>query len=78
MNKLSRMAADIPFHHLSNAAAQVLPHGWCHHAIWLFNYTQHQGPMVVQASIWKDKKIVGVLHNHMVQVITEEFGMAVQ
>ena len=51
MKKLSRMAVDFPFHHLSNAAAQVLPHGWCHHTTHLFNYTQNQGQMVAQATI---------------------------
>ena len=34
--------------------------------------------MVEQATIWKDMKIVGVLHNHLVQLITEEYGTTVQ
>ena len=34
--------------------------------------------MVAQVTIWKDKKSVGVLHNHLVQPITEELGMTVQ
>ena len=76
--KLSRTAADFTFHCLLNVDASILPHGWCCHATCLFTYTQQQGKMVAQATIWKDNMIVGVLHSHLGQLITEEFDISVQ
>jgi len=64
--KVSRTAADFPFPSLSNAALRLIPRGWCRTA---FQEVYHRSRHLytVQATIWKDKKLVGFLHNHLVE-----------
>ena len=64
--KLSRTAADFPFHKYSNPITRGLPRGWTRFAYQkIFSKAKHI--YTVQATIWKDRKMVGFLHNHMVK-----------
>jgi hypothetical protein len=69
--KKSRTADDFPFHKVSNGAVKTVPHGWRRTAfqkVIMKNKPQY----TVQATIWKDKKLVGFLHNHLVKQNSNE------
>jgi hypothetical protein len=71
--KLSRTAADYPFRKLSNGALSLVPRGWRRRATRFFTGTTTLGKaasFIGQATIWKDKKLVGLLHNHKVEGFT--------
>ena len=63
--KVSRTASDFPFHRLSNAACSLIPRGWSRRATRVFSGVK--GKFTAQATVWKDKKQVGLLHNHCVE-----------
>ena len=65
----SRTADDFPFAKLSNGALKKVKRGWKRMARRkIINENQRSGCRLytVQATVWKDKKLVGFLHNHLV------------
>ena len=70
--KKSRTAVDYPFHKLSNSALRRVERGWKQMA---FQKVESAGKLlyVMQATMWKDKKIVGFLHNHLVDNNADEY-----
>ena len=69
-SKLSRTAADFPFHKLSNAALRLVPRGWGRRATREFKGQGRDGSadrFVGQATVWRDKKQVGIVHNKHVE-----------
>jgi len=66
-SKLSRTAQDFPFHKLSNAALHLVDRGWVRRATQVFVVGGKR--FIGQATVWKDKKLVGFLHNHIVEPI---------
>ena len=64
--KKSRTAANFPFHKTSGSTLKTTPSGWFHSAVKEIGAgTNHA--FTVQATVWKDKKQVGFLHNHLVE-----------
>ena len=63
--KKSRTASDFPFHKLSNSSLKRIERGWKRVA---FQKVERNNKLLytMQATIWKDKKLVGFLHNHLV------------
>ena len=65
--KVSRVAADFPFHKLSNPSLRRLYRGWMRRAVRpIAQPAALVRTMVVQAVVWKDKKEVAVLSNYEV------------
>jgi hypothetical protein len=65
--KKSLTADDFPFAKLSKGALKKVNRGWkqmAHQKI--FNLNQATPLYTVQATVWKDKKLIGFLHNHLV------------
>ena len=52
---------DFPFPKLSNGAVNMVDRGWICRSTWS-SQSKHGWKCVVQASLWKDKKIVPFLH----------------
>jgi hypothetical protein len=71
--KKSRTADDFPFAKLSNGALQKVKCGWKRIARWkIVLKPDGRLPLyTVQATVWKDKKLVGFLHNHLVKDTTD-------
>jgi hypothetical protein len=66
--KKSRTADDFPFAKLSNGALKKVPRGWKQMARRKIVHQKQTTPLyTVQATVWKDKKLVGFLHNHLVE-----------
>ena len=66
--KKSRSADDFPFAKLSNGALKKVKRGWTRTARRKITKKNQTTPMyTVQATVWKDKKLVGFLHNHLVE-----------
>jgi hypothetical protein len=62
--KVSRTADDFPFTKLSNGALKMVSRGWDRVAYQNVYIGNNKVPsFTVQATIWKDKKLVGMLHN---------------
>lgn len=74
-NKKSRTGSDFPFAKLSNKALKSIPRGWSRSAMQtIYKSTRSQTVWFrMQATIWKDKKLVGFLHNYLVQPMSEGF-----
>lgn len=70
--KKLRTSVDYPFHKLSNSALRRIPPGWKRMA---FQKVESNGKLlyVMQATMWKDKKLVGFLHNHLVTDNADDF-----
>jgi hypothetical protein len=69
--KKSRTAADFPFDRLSKTCMDTTTRGWMRDAVkCIFKGTKLL--YKVQATVWKDKKEVGFLHNHLVSVASED------
>ena len=64
--KKSRTATDFPFAKLSNGAVKKVARGWRRVAFQKV-YRKSRHIYTVQATIWRDKKLVGFLHNHLVK-----------
>ncbi len=64
--KKARTANDFPFHKLPTMALKELPRGWSRQATQDFHTDKH-GIFVAQATVWKDRKEVGFLHNYKVE-----------
>jgi hypothetical protein len=65
--KKSRTADDFPFAKLSNGALKKVKRGWTRIARRKVVKENRTTPLyTVQATVWKDKKLVGFLHNHLV------------
>ena len=62
--KKSRAAEDYPFHRLSGGAQRRISRGWSRRAT--RQLQSSRGQMIVQATVWQDKKEVAILHNHLV------------
>ena len=69
--KLSRTAADFPFHKLSNSALKLVDRGWARRATKRFGAGVRS--FIGQATTWKDKKQVGFVHNECVEPIGQDF-----
>ena len=70
--KKSRTADDFPFANLSNGALKQVKRGWmraAHLNVFLGNNSKPACTM--QATIWKDKKLVGLLHNFEIKPNTK-------
>ena len=65
--KKSRTGADFPFAQLSNGAMKFIERGWSRVAFQKIKCSGSNS-FVVQATIWRDKKLVGFLHNHKVDL----------
>ena len=66
--KKSRTADDFPFAKLSNGALNRVKRGWKRMARRkIVNRNQITPLYTVQATVWKDKKLVGFLHYHLVE-----------
>jgi hypothetical protein len=68
---MSRTADDFPFHKVSTGAVKMVPGGWqctAFQKIIMKNKPQY----TIQATIWKDKKLVGFLHSHLVKQNSNE------
>ncbi|CAJ1954086.1 unnamed protein product [Cylindrotheca closterium] len=76
--KKSRTADDYPFHKYKNTLLRRIPRGWTRLAYQTVRKTAKTAATtakaaagkvlyLVQATLWKDKKMVGFLHNHLVQ-----------
>ena len=70
--KKSRTAADFPFHRLSNGAMKKIERGW-HRLAFQKVVSKGRHLFTMQATVWKDKKVVGFLHNHLVQPCADDF-----
>ncbi len=64
--KKSRTADDFPFAKLSNGALKKVKRGWKQMARLKVANNNRRNLYTVQATVWKDKKLVGFLHNHLV------------
>lgn len=64
--KKSRTSDDFPFHKLSGPAQNMMDKGWIRAAQKKIFDTAKNLKFIIQGTIWKDKKLVGVLHNHKV------------
>jgi hypothetical protein len=73
--KKSRTAADYPFHKLSKPALDKTERGWMRSAVKSMYDKGNNLLFKVQATVWKDKKEVGFLHNHLVSTAEDETGM---
>jgi hypothetical protein len=62
--KKSQAAEDYPFHRLSGGAQRPISRGWSRRAT--RQLQSSRGQMIVQATVWQDKKEVAILHNHLV------------
>ena len=63
-SKKSRSGADFPVHKLSNGAMKYIDLRWMRTAV--KTVQTRRGSYVVQGTVWRDKKEVGFLHNHLV------------
>ena len=72
--KKSRTAANYPFHKLSKPALDKTEQGWMQSAVKSMYDKGNRLLFKVQATVWKDKKEVGFLHNHLVSTAEEETG----
>jgi hypothetical protein len=63
-----------PFHKLPSAALKKLERGWMRRAVKTVSTLQESGPqsMEVEATVWKDRKQVGILRNYKVSPRYEE------
>ena len=61
--KKSRTADDFPFHKLTNGALRRVQRGWMRAAYQNVFLGGSRPAYTMQATIWKDKKQVGLLHN---------------
>ena len=59
--KLSRTASDFPFHKFTNSITSKVPRGWMRCAYQQV-YVGGRLLYTLQATLWKDKKMVGFLH----------------
>jgi hypothetical protein len=67
-DKKSRTADDFPFHLLSKGAQRKIEKGWSRRATRKYTFNRNDIPsFTAQATTWKDKKQIGVLHNHLVE-----------
>lgn len=65
--KKSRTGADYPFHKFKNTVMRRLYQGWDRLAYQEIKTDKNKALYTVPATVWKDKKMVGFLHNHLVQ-----------
>ena len=72
--KKSRTGSDFPFHKIANGALKMVPRGWLRVAARIVPDPRQalQGLFTVMAVVWKDRKQVAFLSNHMVQPATED------
>ena len=69
-SKKSRTANDFPFAKISPAAQKKIHCGWFRTAYQNVHFGKEKKPaFTMQAIIWKDKKLVGMLHNFGVQAV---------
>jgi hypothetical protein len=67
-DKKSRTADDFPFHLMSKGAQKMVDKGWSRRATRKYTFDRSDiGSFTAQATVWKDKKEIGLLHNHLVQ-----------
>jgi Transposase IS4 len=69
--KKSRTAADYPFHKVSKPTLDKTERGWMRSAV---KSMFHKGNLLfkVQATVWKDKKEIGFLHNYLVTTVEDD------
>ena len=65
---------DFPFDKLSGGADRKTERGWCRRAIQKVDFPNRRDntPLTIQATIWKDKKMVGLLHLAQVKKTGDE------